>query len=757
MYFAVNRFTANGTQTQWGFNFSGGYISQDHIKVRVTSPAGEVTVPGYTWVGPNTIQITPAVTNGYLLEIYRDTPKELPLVDYTDGAIVNEKNLDKTAQQSVFAVAEIYDRLVDAETLVGTAAADAAASADSAATSAAAATASASEAANSAAEATEAVALFSAAAQEIGNYAAIRDYTGPVTSYYVRGVANIFDGGAGVFRVDASDTTSADNGGAILVDALGRRWQREWTGEPTIEWWGAATAQSLAGADAISDSYSSFAALLTWCSAINYAGTVRLGRGYYRLTQPLDCNLSLVFEGVGKNESYIHADHLAGPAIRFRQGTSGIRRLGVTASATRRAAAYGAGLNFGVLFEGDDVPENDPGAPRLLYCLMEDYYIAGHPQGAAHIVGPAFTGRIIGTDINSSGGHGLTFDRGEATGRTNLITGVISGVCRIGEGRINNCKGHAIAAGSPNSNFSTPALRVIIDNIEGGNNATDAAIRYYNAPVYLRGANHVYQNSALDVNAGGHSAVAAGRNIHLRNNRMLGGYANAYLIVSYDEMPTDGVFIDGMSIINPGANLNPAVLVSLPAGETVQPTGIHIRQGELGNIDKLIGTDATLGSGDFRRIAKVTINGEVPTAYKTVDSVVNNTTAMFVDPDLRMWLAPNELVEFECVIEYDGSATADLRAQMYSPPGSTLRYAPGPNSLKVGTTDTATVQSVGSGVLTFGAANIGVARLAEIRGFCQNGSVGGYLGLQWAQVVAEANDMLVLAGISSLRVRRIIG
>lgn len=63
---------------------------------------------------------------------------------------------------------------------------------------------------------------------EIGTYALLRAYTGPVTAFFVRGVANALDGGFGVFRVDASDTTSADNGGTILVDAAGRRWKRDY-------------------------------------------------------------------------------------------------------------------------------------------------------------------------------------------------------------------------------------------------------------------------------------------------------------------------------------------------------------------------------------------------------------------------------------------------------------------------------------------------------------------------------------------------
>ena len=75
---------------------------------------------------------------------------------------------------------------------------------------------------------------------EVGNYAALRAYTGDVTAYYVRGVANIFDGGAGVFRVNTSDTTTADNGGTVLVDATGRRWKREFSGSINVKWFGAA-------------------------------------------------------------------------------------------------------------------------------------------------------------------------------------------------------------------------------------------------------------------------------------------------------------------------------------------------------------------------------------------------------------------------------------------------------------------------------------------------------------------------------------
>lgn len=53
---------------------------------------------------------------------------------------------------------------------------------------------------------------------EIGTYANLRAYTGPLTAFFVKEARD-------PMRVDASDTTSADDGEKIIVDAIGRRWK----------------------------------------------------------------------------------------------------------------------------------------------------------------------------------------------------------------------------------------------------------------------------------------------------------------------------------------------------------------------------------------------------------------------------------------------------------------------------------------------------------------------------------------------------
>lgn len=67
-------------------------------------------------------------------------------------------------------------------------------------------------------------------------YSQIRANTNATTRVYCLGKENIFDGGFGFFEVDQSDSTSADNGGTILVDVSGRRWKRQYDGNVNLLW-----------------------------------------------------------------------------------------------------------------------------------------------------------------------------------------------------------------------------------------------------------------------------------------------------------------------------------------------------------------------------------------------------------------------------------------------------------------------------------------------------------------------------------------
>ena len=107
-------YDTDGVTVNWDFSFSGGYIDRGHVKAYVDLPTGErteLTVTPGMFIGPYQLAITPAILSGRKLTIYRDTPKGMPLVDFTDGAGFSEASMDITAKQAVFVSAESVDTL----------------------------------------------------------------------------------------------------------------------------------------------------------------------------------------------------------------------------------------------------------------------------------------------------------------------------------------------------------------------------------------------------------------------------------------------------------------------------------------------------------------------------------------------------------------------------------------------------------------------------------------------------------------------
>lgn len=109
---SVNRWLADGTQVDWDFSFAGGYIARAHVRAYyVLADDTKVTVPvtAGMFVTDFRLRIEPAVPVGATLTIYRDTPKDLPLVDWQSGTALTEVALDTMARQAVFIAAEAVD------------------------------------------------------------------------------------------------------------------------------------------------------------------------------------------------------------------------------------------------------------------------------------------------------------------------------------------------------------------------------------------------------------------------------------------------------------------------------------------------------------------------------------------------------------------------------------------------------------------------------------------------------------------------
>lgn len=532
----------------------------------------------------------------------------------------------------------------------------------------------------------------------------------------------------------------ADPAGTAMTTAGGRTWSPD--GTPYPDHWGAVRVQSLVSADTAQDAYPAMLAMKDWLYATNYAGTYNLLSGYYRISQTLEFERATMIVGLGGEETRIHATFTAGPAVRFMNTRSGTKDCGVTGSVARRAAP----LDFtspGILYEGVDDVGN---TARLLHCKIDDTYVFGHPGSAIHVVGPAYTGFIGNSAISSCKGHGICFDRGQATGRVNLITDVISGIVNIDTCRVSGCGGHFVACGSPSDDFSTPGLRIKIDNMEGGENGQNPAALYANAACYLRGPNFVVDTCGFGF--AGASLFVAGRNIHIKNNRVLSNTSGVAIIIgTYDTLPTEDVFIDGLNVINPAAPMNPAVLVTLPTGQTVLPKGIFVTQAKSSQITRLVGTDASMGSGQENRVPGLTLNGRVPLVVKPSDQTVNNSITTVNDTHLTQYLSPNETMYFHAVLQVDSPVAAGFRVQMSAPAGATLEYGT-PSSIKVGTDggSFSTQNEVSSGNIVFGTTAGGSQRYIEIRGRVINGAAAGNLGLKWAQLTATVGDTILKEG-----------
>lgn len=108
------------------------------------------------------------------------------------------------------------------------------------------------------------------------NYDGIRQYKGSNNKINVFGIENIFDGGDGVYLLDESDNTSKDDGGTVIIDALNRRWKRQYIGNVKAEWFGAL-------ADGLTDS------TVAINNAINNQNKspVKLNRGTYCISDTI--------------------------------------------------------------------------------------------------------------------------------------------------------------------------------------------------------------------------------------------------------------------------------------------------------------------------------------------------------------------------------------------------------------------------------------------------------------------------------------
>ncbi|CUA90941.1 Phage T7 tail fibre protein [Chelatococcus sambhunathii] len=80
------------------------YLDKDHIEVRVS-----LDVHSFTWDDPNTVRITPAPAPDAVIEVRRHTPRDNRMVDFVDGSVLTESDLDLSNLQTFYIVQEAID------------------------------------------------------------------------------------------------------------------------------------------------------------------------------------------------------------------------------------------------------------------------------------------------------------------------------------------------------------------------------------------------------------------------------------------------------------------------------------------------------------------------------------------------------------------------------------------------------------------------------------------------------------------------
>jgi hypothetical protein len=99
------RYTGNGSTKNYTFTFP--YLDTTHITVRLEG----VLISAYTFLNTSTIAFTDAPTG--LIEIRRITPKDTPIVNFQDGSVLLERDLDLLATFNLYVSQETDDNVSD--------------------------------------------------------------------------------------------------------------------------------------------------------------------------------------------------------------------------------------------------------------------------------------------------------------------------------------------------------------------------------------------------------------------------------------------------------------------------------------------------------------------------------------------------------------------------------------------------------------------------------------------------------------------
>ena len=90
------------------FSIPFGYLNKTDVYVTINGEQAE-----YTWLTQGNIVLKATPESGAVIKIYRNTPVDEPIVDYVDGSIIKENDLDLPVVQNMYVAQELKDSAAD--------------------------------------------------------------------------------------------------------------------------------------------------------------------------------------------------------------------------------------------------------------------------------------------------------------------------------------------------------------------------------------------------------------------------------------------------------------------------------------------------------------------------------------------------------------------------------------------------------------------------------------------------------------------
>lgn len=289
-----------------------------------------------------------------------------------------------------------------------------------------------------------------------------------------------------------------------------------------------------ATADGATDDYAAIRSALDAVEAAG-GGTLYFPRGSYAMSEPLEVTgNSVSFVGDGAFQYFttiashdnaatnLIATHNDGAVVRVSGHNFSMRDMNLCSDATRYAGASNSGTSTvcaGLHIEGPDA-SGGSGASHN-HCI-ERVAIGFQPYHGLLMVSSHASSSLRNVAAIGNLGHGICFDRGRETNRTNKSD---PGMVTLNDCRAHDNAGHGLCAGHPLDAGSLGSYRLHVENLETYRNASDASVRHAAYGVWANGQNNVFEQCAFGIYPASDTSVGGlcigGRVNRVRNCRWL--------------------------------------------------------------------------------------------------------------------------------------------------------------------------------------------------------------------------------------------